>query len=186
MRHHFEIRYENIKLRPLKKEDIEILREWRNDKETTFYLRDIGYITKEMQANWYESYENNKSELTFVIEEKNVSNAIVGSISLYDIKDDIAEVGRVQIGCKEAHGKGIGRTALAMICWFGFQSLNLKTIIASVHQENIAAHKNHMRTGFTVEGKKSFEKGGFEDLVKITGDSLIQSNNFLNEIKINN
>lgn len=42
----------NVKLRPLIREDIEALRIWRNDKEKTKYLRQIDYITPEMQQAW--------------------------------------------------------------------------------------------------------------------------------------
>lgn len=39
MKHNFSSCYENIALRPLSIEDIELLRQWRNNKDNTKYLR---------------------------------------------------------------------------------------------------------------------------------------------------
>ena len=69
MNHKLEARYSDTYLRPLKEEDLENLRVWRNDKESSHYLRKLGYITPEMQLRWYESYIKDSSEIIFAIVE---------------------------------------------------------------------------------------------------------------------
>ena len=45
MNHNISYQYENIKLQPIKRNDIEYLRKWRNEKKNNMYLRQIGHIT---------------------------------------------------------------------------------------------------------------------------------------------
>ena len=148
MNHNYYARYKNIFLRPLKHEDIENLRVWRNDPEATRFLRQVGHITPDMQEKWFQSYLNNPNEITFAIVETEELNRIVGSVSLYDISDGKAEFGKIQIGDIQAHGKGIGRVATVMILALGFEKVGLKKITACVHQENIPAHSIYMEVGF--------------------------------------
>lgn len=184
MIHYYNAKYKDVVLRPLLRDDIETLRQWRNDAKLTRYLRNIGYITSEMQEKWFQSYETNDKEIAFAIVEINDLNRIVGSISLYDINDGIAEVGRIQVGDNEAHGKSIGKKALVMAMWIAFNELKLNKIISEVHRENIAAHKNHMSIGFEIIGKKVFHAGGFEDKMEMTKERLVEYNQFVEEIKL--
>ena len=108
MEHHYCAEYQNIKIRPLKKDDIEMLRVWRNDTDQTRFLRNIGHITKEMQENWYESYLKDPDVLTFAVEETEKVNHMVGSLALYNFHGEEAEIGRLQIGDLNARGMGIG------------------------------------------------------------------------------
>lgn len=187
MVHNYSMIYDNVKLIPLQLSDIEKLREWRNDTTTTKFLRSIGYITTEMQENWFRNYLKNDREITFAIIETKALNRIVGSVSIYNIENDIAEIGRIQIGDIEAHGKGIGKKALLMALIIGFDKLHLQKIKADVHQENIAAHKNHISIGFKITGQKPFYNGGFEDEMEISKKMLSKKNkDFIKDIKLMN
>ena len=184
MEHNYYAIYKNIKLRPLKKEDIELLRIWRNDTKATKFLRNIGYITPEMQNEWFNIYLKNDKEIIFAIEETSDLNRIVGSVSLYDIQNDIAEIGKIQIGDKDAHGRGIGRIALVMAMCIGFKKLNLEKVIAEVHQDNISAHKNDMKIGFKITGKRPSHVGGFEDEIEMSWDALHANNRYVDQVII--
>ena len=56
MKHSYMSEYRNVRLKPLAAEDIELLRNWRNDAGNSKYLRKIPHITSEMQKAWFEKY----------------------------------------------------------------------------------------------------------------------------------
>ena len=184
MNHKYYAKYKNILLRPLCHDDIEKLRVWRNDMQATRFLRQIGYITPEMQEKWYQSYLNNPNEITFAIVETDELNRIVGSVSIYDINEKQAEFGRIQIGDKEAHGKGIGRVSIVMALTVGFDIIGLQKITGCVHQENIAAHKNDIKIGFKIVGTQDSAVGGIEDIIEIDRQTLFLVNNYAKDIKL--
>lgn len=174
MDHNYIAQFENVKVRPLLVEDIEQLRIWRNDTVKTKFLRKLDYITPEMQLQWYKNYLNNPTEIVFAIEEIGKLHRMVGSVALYDIKNGQAEIGKIQIGDDEAHGKGVGRKALKLVAQIGFTELNLTKIYADVHQNNIASHKNFTNLGFKIVGRHNSHVGGFEDEFEITAQELFK------------
>lgn len=115
MNHQYHASYENIMLRPLERKDIENLRVWRNDATQTRFLRKIDHITPEMQEKWYESYLKDNDTIAFAIEETEHLHRMVGSLSLYDFREEQAEIGRLQVGDMEARGHGIGGKSLSLI-----------------------------------------------------------------------
>ena len=88
MDHKYSAGLENVRLRPLRKEDIEKLRIWRNDPDISRFLSPIPYITENMQEKWFEKYLLDPDELIFAIEETDCLNRMVGSLSLYNFKDN--------------------------------------------------------------------------------------------------
>ncbi len=185
MLHKYCAIYENVKLRPLCYEDIEQLRIWRNDKKKTSFLRPIEYISEEMQIKWFSSYLKDQNQIIFAIEETADLHRMVGSVALYDFNDTVAEIGKIQIGDDEAHGKGIGRKALLMASKIGFVKLGLNKIIASVHQKNIPSHFNFDKLGFEIYGSHDSVVGGLEDELQITSEKLVALNPNVKEIILN-
>ncbi len=186
MNHKYCAKYKNVKLRPLERNDIEQLRVWRNDYSKTKYLRKIELITPEKQLEWYESYLSNPDEIIFSIIETQQLKRIVGSIALYNFKDGQAEVGKIQIGDDNAHGMGIGKISLVMASLIGFQKLGLTKVVSSVHQNNIAAHKNNMKVGFRIVGNHPAPMGGIEDEIEIDKERLLKINSYVPYINIEN
>ena len=186
MNHKFEARYSDTYLRPLKKDDIENLRMWRNDKESSHYLRKLGYITPEMQLRWYESYIKDSSEIIFAIVETSDLHRMVGSLAIYEINNEAhtAEIGKIQIGDKEAHGRGIGRKALVMAMKAGFQKLGIKKFVGAVHQENIPARTNDKKIGFRFVGEQTFAAGGKEDLLEAVEEDISKANSYYPDITL--
>ena len=184
MRHGYGARYQNVKIRPLEREDIERLRVWRNDVSKTQYLRRIKNITPEMQEKWYDAYLDDSDMLTFAIEETEDLKRLVGSLELYDFNGDSAEFGKIQIGDSEAHGRGIGRKSTVMILLIGFRKLGLKKIVASVHQENTAARSIYLRIGFQVVGNHPASMGGLEDELEIDEKRLKEINTYVDRIEL--
>ncbi|MBQ9347804.1 MAG: GNAT family N-acetyltransferase [Oscillibacter sp.] len=179
MNHSYHAETENLRIRPLSRGDIEQLRVWRNNREETRFLRNIGYITEEAQARWFEAYLSRRDEVTFAIETyaSHKTPHLIGSLALYGIDGErsVCEIGKIQIGDSNAHGKGYGRKALVMAAKIAFWELGMKKITACVHQENFPSHTNFTRIGFQIVGQQDSAAGGTEDLMEIT-ESAARSN----------
>lgn len=184
MKHNYFAEFDNVRIRPLKREDIEDLRIWRNNVDQTKFLRQIGEITPEMQKRWFENYLENPYEIAFAIEEISELHRRVGSLAIYDIEDTIAEIGRIQIGDTAASGRGIGRKSLVMAMKIGFEKLQLEKFIATVHHNNVTARTNDLRIGFEIVGEKESVVGGIEDEIEITYERLRKVNSYVDMIKI--
>lgn len=184
MKHNYSARFGNVLLRPLAQQDIENLRTWRNNFEQTRFLRPIGYITPEMQQQWFEKYLGNENEIAFAIVETKDLNRMVGSVALYDFDGGTAEIGKIQVGDPEASGRGIGRLSFVLAMWIGFRKLGLKKIICSVHQKNIPSHTNIMRVGFSITGTHPSVVGGIEDECEIDEVRLCEANAYIPEIEL--
>lgn len=151
MEHSYSIKYKNVFLKPLCKNDIELLRTWRNDKYNTKFLRQIPYITREAQIMWFEKYLKNEDEICFAIEECQELNRLVGSLSLYNFNGDVAEFGKILIGDIEAHGRKIGYNATKAVLKIAFDVLNLKKVVLEVYENNLAAKKIYEKAGFVYQ-----------------------------------
>ena len=179
----YEAVYDNVRIRPLEEKDLEKLRIWRNDVKQTKYLRPIGEITPSMQKEWFQTYQKADDEIIFAIEEICELHRLVGSLSIYHIKEMTAEIGKIQIGEMEANGKGIGRKSMVMALLIGFQELGLKEVFGAVNPENIPAYKNDMRIGFEVIGQH-FSHEGIEKEIRIDWKRLQSVNDYLDKIEI--
>lgn len=179
MKHTFNASYADIAIRPLEEGDIELLRIWRNDPEKTKYLRKLPEITPQMQKTWFEASQQNQDELVFAVVETKKLNRMVGSVALYSFQENVAEVGRLQIGDPEAAGRGIGRVAMSLAVWIGFTHLGLEKLKAEVHCDNIAACKSYYRMGFRKVGTHDGPVGPEYDL-EITRKDL-ETSGFLAE-----
>ena len=179
-------KYKNMELKPLTKDDIENLRQWRNDPSQTQFLRQIGHITPEMQLNWYNDYLEDQSQIVFAIHETESINRMVGSVALYGIKMDehVCEVGKIQIGVPEAHGKGLGRVSLVAAIKIAFRCLGIEKIVASVHQQNVQAHTNDLKIGFRIVGEIDSVVGGKEDLIEMLEEDAQRANKYYEDIEL--
>lgn len=184
MNHKYCAEYKHVRLRPLGVEDIELLRQWRNDATYSKFLRPVGTITAQMQRAWFDKYLTDDSNITFAIEEIRNLNRVVGSVSLYDFKGTTAEVGKIVVGDPEAKGKKIGFYALLLAMHFGFQRLGVETFLGEVHEENVSAKTIDMRLGFTVIGKHPFINGGYELDMVLPKAHFNKTHHFLDEIKV--
>lgn len=187
MNHNYSAKYKNVVIRPLNAMDIENLRNWRNDSSQTKFLRQVDYITPEMQLEWYNKYLQDPLEIKFAIDEISELNRMIGSIAIYDIDNDnrIAEIGKIQIGDTAAHGKGIGKYILVMAMKIAFNELNMCKIISKVSPYNIPAYTNDMKVGFRVVGSHTTDTGIVEDDIELTENELKKANVYYNQIELN-
>lgn len=167
MRHGYRRKYENVEIRQLEVADLEFLRKWRNDPVNTKYLRQIPYITPEIQSKWFYSYLEDKNEMAFAIQEVEKIQQLVGSMSLYNINCGQAEIGKILIGNSNAHGLGVCINALKAVMDIARNDLELKTIYLRVYRDNIPAVKVYERAGFTIEEEHLADNGMLEYTMRI-------------------
>jgi len=185
MNHPYEAIFENVYLRPLAENDIEQLRMWRNNTTNTKFLRQVGEITPKMQKQWYQKYLQNNDELIFAIDEIHHLHRLVGSVSLYNFKNNSAEIGKILIGDPDAHGRGMGRKSFIIALLIGFQCLGLTKITCSVHPDNISAYRSYTKIGFQIIGEHPSPTGeGLEKELEITPKQLFTTNPFISDIII--
>lgn len=157
MQHNITTRCNNVGLRPVGENDLEFLRNSRNNAELTKYLRKIPHITTEMQKRWFAENQADSDCYMFAIEELVEFKTIIGSVALYNFNGKTAEFGRIVIGNDYARGKGLGFLATVLTLNLGFSHFGLSNIVASVHEENIYAIKAYEKAGFTMYGEQNNE-----------------------------
>ena len=159
MDHSYSAAFDNVELRPLRKDDIEFLRNWRNDPINTRFLSKLPFITPEMQKKWFESYLSNDDEIIFAIVENQKLNRIVGSFSLYNFGENDVEFGKFLIGDAEAHGRNIGYNTLTAMNNIVFDHMNMETIKLHVFKDNLPAVKIYTKAGFKTVSEYTAENG---------------------------
>jgi diamine N-acetyltransferase len=157
-----------VYLRPIVKEDVKILNEWKNDEETFKYLGG-GFmpLSIDQHAKWLESMMdtmgNNKR---FIICDK--QDVPIGMVGLYDINwiHRTCEIG-VYLGNREAKGKGYGKEACQLIEHFASDYLNIRKIKLSVVSDNEIAVHMWESLGYQRVGeykKERYIKGKYRNL----------------------
>ncbi len=162
------IRGNKIYLRPIVKEDIRFLNEWKNDEDTYKYLGG-GFmpVSIDHQSKWLdELVDNTKNNKRFIICDKD--DVLIGMVGLYDINwiHRTCEIG-IFIGNKDAKGMGYGKEACMLIENYAFEYLNLRKIKLSVVSENKAAIHMWESLGYKKVGeyiKERFIKGEYKNL----------------------
>lgn len=161
MKHEFCAENNICRISPLKEENTEDLRKWRNDKKLSEFLRPVPYISHEMEEKWFHEYLNDKSSCFFSITDQ-ATGRMVGSLALYDIAGDTCEIGKIVIGDPSAHGKQIGYNSFLLAMIVGIHQLGIENFRLNVHTENLAALSIYVKIGFIITGSHDFIKGGKE------------------------
>jgi RimJ/RimL family protein N-acetyltransferase len=167
LRHNYSLQHKNVMLRPLARTDLEFLRNWRNDPETSRFLSPIPYIMPDSQSEWFEKESADSGSCTFAIEETERLRRIIGSVALYNIEGDTAEFGRFMLS-SETRGMGIGQIAVKLILQFGYRMLSLSRITAEVHQKNNAAIITYLKSGFVIFGNYLIDQGEYMLMIMST------------------
>ena len=169
-------------LRPLRKDDIEQLRIWRNNQVLSGYLTPIEYITPKMQLKWFEKYLLDDNSYFFVIEDLEIES-IIGTVALYDLKADVASIGKIVIGNTSLQGKGLGYSAFVMSMLIGCRFLGINEYNLNVCKENEAAYHLYKRIGFKECGSHEFHDGMEEMEMKITRAEFESMNEIISDIE---
>lgn len=163
------IKGNKIYLRPILKQDITFLNEWKNDEETYQYLGGGFMPTSiDQQEKWIDSMiDTTGNNKRFIICDN--ENVPIGMIGLYSINwiHRTCEIG-IYIGNKSAQGKGYGKESCRLIEQFAKEYLNLRKIRLNVVYDNESATHMWQSLGYEKVGeykKERFIKGEYMNLV---------------------
>lgn len=139
-----------VLLRPLEKEDVFKIPEWRNRKEVRKNYITQAPLSKSKQGAWFDEYQESKDKMMFAIE---AENQYIGVIWLYDIDhiNQFANIG-ILIGEEACWGKGYGSDSVKVLSSYAFCELNLRRITAYVLEYNKASIEMFLKNGYQLEG----------------------------------
>ena len=163
------IEFENISLKPVEIDDLELLNKWKNDEKKFKYLGG-GYrpISISQQKKWIEKLvENTFENQRYIILDENDNK--IGFIGLYNISPihRTCSLG-LYIGEKESWRKGIATRAYKALENYSKKYLNIRKIHLEVVEKNECAVNLYKKLGFEVCGKYTSERfidGNYENLL---------------------
>ena len=169
---------ERIILRKMTAQDIEIYHKWRNDIEvmqTTAPILDVYRIEDTDEFVNQKILRSSTSKCYIIIEKQSKKPIGITSLINIDLKNRNAEC-IIDIGEKEAWGKGYGSEAMKLLLDYGFLEMNLHRISLRVFSFNSRAIKLYEKLGFQQEGRSSeaiFRDGAWHDIIHM---GVLQSN----------
>ena len=139
-----------IKLRPIRAEDAEVLMALNNDKQIAdCVVGNPTVVTMEQQIKWIERLSEEKNIMRWTI---CFGDKAVGTIFLSGI-DIVNSVGNVNIKILPSYqGKGIAKEALSMLCDIAFDELHLSCLTANVLSYNTKSKMLFENSGFQIDG----------------------------------
>ena len=168
MRFYRKIVGERIYLSPYSVDDVEIYTkwaEWMNDRDVAdgFGGFDLNVSLARAKKTIEELYG-----YRFAIVLKD-DDTLIGQISIHDINHlhRNAFIGLV-IGEEKYRSKGYGSEAVRLVLDYGFNTLNLHSIMLSVHEDNYAALSCYKKVGFKEAGRRRewvFKNGQYIDKI---------------------
>ena len=149
-----KIMTDNLWLRPIKEEDKDKLREWRNASRESFF--DEKEITVEGQDRWYTKYASLPpgTDMMFIAT-KITTGEEVGTIALYDVNIDnrTALLGRVLIR-ERYRGHNYAQEMVNGIRDFAFNTIRLHKLVDETDLLNTTAQKIYFAAGFKTIGQR--------------------------------
>ena len=140
-----------VVLTPACREDVPAYLRWITDPELNVFLLDYGKVfTLEQEYAWYEDAVAKADSHAVHMDIRLVGDQkLIGDCVLFDInhKEGTAEVG-ILVGEKEYHSKGYGSEALFLLCRYGFDKLNLHSILLHHLSINACGDKAYRKVGF--------------------------------------
>lgn len=141
-----------VELVPLQPSDAALLAKLANNKKIWDNLKDyFPHPYTLLHAQQYiHTKQTDDPTLTFGIQ---YHSKLVGLISLEPLKDVYRKSAVIGYWIGEPYwGKGIGSKAVALICKYGFTTLNLHRIQTGVFEHNHASMHVLRKNGFVLEG----------------------------------
>ena len=140
-----------IELKKLKREYIELVREWRNSPNVNKFMYSDHEITSSEHETWFNRIHNDASKIYWLIL---IDKTPIGVVNLYDIDHHHKRCGIAHyIASKEMRGKGIGTIIEHNLYAFVFDKLKLNKITFEVLDFNTAAIKLHENCGSKLEAR---------------------------------
>ncbi|MBI4978911.1 MAG: GNAT family N-acetyltransferase [Spirochaetes bacterium] len=135
-------------LSPISPNDAEPFTRWMNDLEVTQYLSTVSkQISYPGEVQFIADMQRTGSPIFSIVD--TATDTVIGNCSLMGV-DNVnhnAEVGIV-IGEKSYLSKGYGTEAMSLLLDYGFNILNLQSIMLRVYEQNKRAIRSYEKVGF--------------------------------------
>lgn len=145
----------NIKFRAIEREDLEKLRDNRNDPILYVNFRQWKLLTEKDQENWYESLHQGQFPQTimFAVDSHTEYRILIGCVGLtsIDYKNGNAEIS-IYVDARH-QGNGHGKAILEFITNYAFEELRLHKVYAEIFAFNERSMAIFKTNGFVVSGK---------------------------------
>ena len=160
-----------VRIRPVRREDLNILESWVNNVEVEGTFNDFGFEGHQSMGGDFEKEGLiNDHQATIMIE--TLGGDIVGALSYYQTRYGPKAAHLVYgIGLHivpEQRGKGYGTEAQQLMAAYLFSTYPISRVEASTDVENIAEQRSLEKAGFSREGvlrKAHWRHGDWHDLI---------------------
>lgn len=148
--------YENIELRALEPEDIDLLYQWENDSSlwilsNTKFPFSKYILSKYINESYRDIYETKQAR--FIIQ--TIEGIPVGAIDLFDFDPFHLRAGvGILIHNKIERNKGFASDALKALCNYSLHILGLHMLYANISAENSISLNLFKKEGFEMAGNK--------------------------------
>ncbi len=158
---------ENLKLRPLEREDLRFVHELDNNESVMHYWFEEPYEAFVELSDLYDKHIHDQSERRFILERENTP---VGLVELVEI-NHIHRRAEFQIIISPVYqGKGYATIATRLAMDYAFTVLNLYKLYLIVDCENLRAIGIYKKVGFIEEGRlrhEFFVNGEYRDVFRM-------------------
>ncbi len=141
------------RIRSLRRDDLDILREWDSDPELQ-QLTGRKFDADEEMTGWWASVERDRSRLAVAIVDN--EGRLIGDIELENVSWRAREAElRIAIGDKTCWNRGFGTEALTEMANVAWAQLGLKSLYLRVSEKNVRAIHSYRKVGFRKVGRLS-------------------------------
>ena len=146
---------ENLRLRALEPDDIDLLYKWENDSSLWEFGSTLAPFSKHVLEEYiYDSRLDiyNLRQLRLMIELKKQENAAVGTVDLYDFDPHHNRAGVGILIDSSYQMRGVATEALRLMEAYAFSFLHLHQLYAYVPNVNKASLKLFCKLGYEASG----------------------------------
>ena len=163
------IKGENLILRAIEEQDLNILKEMMNDEEIELSVGGWSFPVSDIQQKqWFTSIIGQNNNLRLIIDVNEIGVAGMCSLTCIDWKNRVAECNIKLINNPKVRNKGIGQKSYVALIKYAFEELQLSRLEANILENNIASNRLHEKIGWKKEGIKRqaiFKNGKYHDVI---------------------
>jgi RimJ/RimL family protein N-acetyltransferase len=156
------------RFRLIQESDLSMTMGWRNKPRVAHWFKSAALITPEQHRQWFEEYLQRDNDYLFIIEDKNMTDAPVGQVGIYniDFSAGTAEVGRFLIGEERALGRNMLVDVHRNWLLFWREQHGITEVRTEVRRDNYLALRVNKGCGYVEVGSSGdmvqLVYGGFE------------------------
>ena len=169
---------EKLSLRPVTKNDCQLLWKWRNEAGVRAASFDSKFISYKNHQSWFRrKLRDPKSRMLILLNSKSLA---IGQMKFKINHSGIAEID-ISID-KNERGKLYGTVGLRLGCKYAFQKFRIDKIKARVKEDNLISLRVFAKIGFSNCGLRQFKNQKYYEL-SLTRDQLQKNMIGYHEVK---